>query len=195
MNKILYYALMTTTLLCSCGGKKNVGNKTDEVKTEVTAHDTVIADIVEKSDIAEANDATEVSDTTKKSLNDIRFAGWTEKEWLDNEYIRTLRRYLDDYSKGWIENEELGPYRKLTKGQFVVGQIEPFMLGGVFMYIMFVDEPEKVFTVCVYSEVNAATEEVGNYSVRDITYQSEVPGIPKELLQQMIQEHPEMKVW
>ncbi len=115
MNKTLYYALMATTLLCSCGGKKNVDNKTDEVKTEVTAHDTVIADIVEKSDIAEANDATEVSDTTKKSLNDIRFAGWTEKEWLDNEYIRTLRRYLDDYSKGRVDNEALIPYRKLTK--------------------------------------------------------------------------------
>ena len=169
---------MLVALLCSCGGKRN-----DELKTEVTAHDTVAAD------------TAEVSDTTKKSLNDIRFAGWTEKEWLDNEYIRTLRQYLDDYSQGKIENEELEPYRHLTKGQFVVGQIEPFMLGGVFMYIMFVDDPEKVFTVCVYSEVDAEAEKVLNYEVRSIEYQSEVPGIPKELLLQMIQEHPEMKVW
>lgn len=178
-----WYFVLAAVLLCSCGGKRNVDNGVDELKTEVTAHDTMAAD------------TAEVSDTTKKSLNDIRFAGWTEKEWLDNEYIRTLRRYLDDYSKGKIEDEALEPYRHLTKGQFVVGQIEPFMLGGVFMYIMFVDDPEKVFTVCVYSKVDAEAEKVLSYEVRSITYQSEVPGIPKELLQQMIQEHPEMKVW
>lgn len=182
MKRVLCYAMMAI-LLCSCGGKKSVDSNVDESKIEVTAHDTRVAD------------TTELSDTTQKSLNDIRFAGWTEKEWLDNEYIRTLRRYLDDYSKGKIENEVLDPYRKLTKGQFVVGQIEPFMLGGVFMYIMFVDDPEKVFTVCVYSEVDSETAEVGKYEVRYIEYQSEVPGIPKDLLQQMIQEHPEMKVW
>ena len=184
MKKTLYYAMLVA-LLCSCGGKKNVDYNVnnDGASTEVTAHDIVEAD------------TAEASDTTKKSLNDIRFAGWTEKEWLDNEFIRTLRRYLDDYSKGKIEHEALNPYRHLTKGQFVVGQIEPFMLGGVFMYIMFVDDPGKVFTVCVYSEVNSETEEIGKHEVRSIEYQSEVPGIPKELLQQMIQEHPEMKVW
>ena len=182
MKKTLCCAMLVA-LLCSCGGKRNVDNDVYELKIEVTAHDTVAADT------AEAND------TTKKSLNDIRFAGWTKKEWLDNEYIRTLRRYLNDYSQGKIENEELEPYRHLTKGEFVVGQIEPFMLGGVFMYIMFVDDPDKVFTVCVYSEVNSETEEVGKHEVRSITYQTEVPGIPKELLQQMMQEHPEMKVW
>ena len=177
--------ILASILLCSCGGKKNVDYNVnnDGASTEVTAHDTVAADIAE------------VSNTTKKSLNDIRFAGWTEKEWLDNEYIRTLRQYLDDYSQGKIENEELEPYRHLTKGQFVVGQIEPFMLGGVFMYIMFVDDPEKVFTVCVYSEVNSETEEIGKHEVRSIEYQSEVPGMPKELLQQIMKEHPEQKVW
>ena len=177
--------VLASILLCSCGGKKNVDYNVnnDGASTEVTAHDTVAADIAE------------VSNTTKKSLNDIRFAGWTEKEWLDNEYIRTLRQYLDDYSQGKIENEELEPYRHLTKGQFVVGQIEPFMLGGVFMYIMFVDDPEKVFTVCVYSEVNSETEEIGKHEVRSIEYQSEVPGMPKELLQQIMKEHPEQKVW
>ena len=74
--------ILASILLCSCGGKKNVDYNVnnDGASTEVTAHDTVAAD------------TAEVSDTTKKSLNDIRFAGWTEKEWLDNEYIRTLRR-------------------------------------------------------------------------------------------------------
>lgn len=183
MKKVLL--TMVVALLCSCGGKKNVDVDTDidEVKTEVMGHDTVMAD------------TTALEEAPKKSLNDIRFAGWTEKEWLDNEYIRTLRRYLDDYSQGKIEDESLDPYRELTKSRFVVGQIEPFLLGGVFMYVMFVDEPEKVFIVVVYSEVDSEAEKVLNYEVRSITYTNAVEGMPKELLQQIIKEHPEQKVW
>ena len=37
--------------------------------------------------------------STGKSLNDIRFDGWERSDWLDNEYIRTLRIYLDDYNR------------------------------------------------------------------------------------------------
>ena len=36
---------------------------------------------------------------TQKTLNDIRFDGWERSDWLDNEYIRTLRKYLDDYNR------------------------------------------------------------------------------------------------
>lgn len=192
MKKALYYA-MVTVQLCSCGGKRNVNanvdTNIDEVRTEDARYDTI------EVETAMCADTTAMEETPKRSLNDIRFAGWTEKEWLDNEYIRTLRRYLNDYSQGKIENEELEPYRHLTKGKFVVGQIEPFMLGGVLIYIMFVDEPEKVFAVTVYSEVNSKTEEILNYEVRTISYMSEIEGMPKELLQQLIKEYPEQKVW
>ena len=46
----------------------------------------------------------EVADDTPKgvALNDIRFAGWGRNEWADNEYIRTLRKYLDEYNSGRI---------------------------------------------------------------------------------------------
>ena len=192
MKKALYYA-MVTVLLCSCGGKKNtnanVDTNVDSVRTEETGYDTI------EVETAMCADTTAMEETPKRSLNDIRFAGWTEKEWLDNEYIRTLHRYLDDYSRGKIEDESLDPYRELTKSKFVVGQIESFLLGGVFMYIMFVDEPEKVFSVTVYSEVNSTTEEILNYEVRSINYRSELEGMPKEMLQQIIKEHPEQKVW
>lgn len=181
--------ILVFALLCGCDGNKKTDNIADVVKSEVVDRDSMVVDSIEVCDTIQANN------TAKKSLNDIRFAGWTEKEWLDNEYIRTLRLYLNEFSKGRIENEMLEPYRKLTKGKFVVGQIEPFLLGGVFIYIMFIEEPEKVFAVTVYSEVDSETAEVGKHEVRSITYQTEVPGIPKELLQQMMQEHPEMKVW
>lgn len=47
---------------------------------------------------------TAAKDTARKSLNDIRFEGWKEQDWLDNEYIRALRKYIDAYNKGEIED-------------------------------------------------------------------------------------------
>lgn len=60
---------------------------------------------------------------TGKSLNDIRFDGWERNDWLDNEYIRTLRKYLDDYNKGIVSNPNLDPYKEQIKGQFVINDI------------------------------------------------------------------------
>lgn len=44
---------------------------------------------------------------TRKTLNEIRFNGWERSDWLDNEYIRTLRKYLDYYNNGIVSNYEL----------------------------------------------------------------------------------------
>ena len=58
--------------------------------------------------------AIQVADTigTRKTLNDIRFDGWERSDWLDNEYIRTLRKYLDDYNSGKVSNTNLDPYKE-----------------------------------------------------------------------------------
>ncbi|MDY3266441.1 MAG: hypothetical protein SOX26_02730 [Phocaeicola sp.] len=66
--------------------------------------------------------------STGKSLNDIRFDGWEESDWLDNEYIRILRKYLDDYNKGIVSNTNLDPYKEQIKGQFVIYDINPYLL-------------------------------------------------------------------
>ena len=43
--------------------------------------------------VVNADSSQELEDVADngKSLNDIRFANFTEKDWLDNEYIRELR--------------------------------------------------------------------------------------------------------
>lgn len=61
----------------------------------------------------------------QKTLNEIRFDGWDRGDWLDNEYIRTLRKYLDDYNSGKVSNANLGPYKEQVKGKFVVYDITP----------------------------------------------------------------------
>ena len=77
-------------------------------------------------------DATiESTDTigTQRTLNDIRFNGWERNDWLDNEYIRTLRKYLDDYYAGKVGNSDLDPYKEQIKGKFVIYSIEPCLSG------------------------------------------------------------------
>ena len=68
-----------------------------------------------------------------KTLNDIRFKDWDRSDWLDNEYIRTLRKYLDDYNKGTVSNPNLDPYKEHIKGQFVIYDITPYILGGAYI--------------------------------------------------------------
>ncbi len=136
-----------------------------------------------------------ISGNASKVLNDIRFDGWTVEDWLDNNYIRTLRDYVDAYNRGEIEDSTLTPFKELLKGQFVVERIEEFLLGGVYMNITFVDDPEKVFIAWVYSEVNPDTEEVGPYECRDFRFEDRLIGCTKEELLKIKAEHPEMIFW
>ena len=73
----------------------------------------ILAFSMEYSNLKQDIDRTlQTTDTISagKSLNDIRFDGWEDSNWLDNEYIRTLRKYLDDYNDGIVSNPALDPY-------------------------------------------------------------------------------------
>lgn len=83
----------------------------------------ILAFSMEYSNLKQDIDRTlQTTDTisTGKSLNDIRFDGWEDSNWLDNEYIRTLRKYLDDYNDGIVSNPALDPYKEHIKGQFII---------------------------------------------------------------------------
>ena len=130
-----------------------------------------------------------------KSLNDIRFAGWTEKEWLDNEYIRTLRKYLDAYLNGEKSNLHLDEYKEDIKGKFIIANIEPYLLGGTFIQFSFIEKPNKVFSVWVYSEVDEKTKIISNYDCRGLRLEEYESGLTKEEILQISAEHPELKLW
>ena len=130
------------------------------------------------------------------SLNDIRFANFkTDKDWVDNDYIRTLRSYLDDYTAGVFENSELEPYRKGLKSQFVIFNTEPFLAGGLLIRVVFLEMPDKVFDGWVYSFVNEETEKVTEYEVRYLTLEPEESGLTKEDILQVVSETPDLKFW
>ena len=141
--------------------------------------------------------ATQVSDTigTRKTLNEIRFDGWERSDWLDNEYIRTLRKYLDDYNKGVVNNPALDPYKEQIKGQFVVYDINPYLLGGALIRITFLDMPDRVFSSWIYSNVDEKKEIVESYEFRSISIEEETTDMTKEDILQAIKEMEGLKLW
>ena len=130
-----------------------------------------------------------------KGLNDIRFADFKDEDWLDNEYIRCLRKYLDDYNSGKIKDGGLDPYKKKVRGKFVIGSVHPYLLGGLFIRIMFVDNPDDIFSAWVYSSVDMETETILDYSVHGISHDDERSGFTTEDVLSLLKKHPEQKVW
>ena len=128
-------------------------------------------------------------------LNAIRFANFEEKDWLDNDYIRALRKYLDDYNAGKEEDENLDQYKDKIKGQFVIGSASPFIAGGMFIQFIFIDSPSEMFTTWVYSDVDEDAGKITGYSVRDITLATDDSGFTKEEILELMKEHPELKIW
>lgn len=130
-----------------------------------------------------------------KSLNDIRFAGWTEDNYYDNDYYRMIRAYIDDYNAGKIEAPSLDPYKDYLKGKFVMDSFERAILGGAFIAISFVDKPDKVFASWVYSTVDRETETVTGYEVRYVEFYCDDETMTTEEIQQYLKEVPKAKMW
>lgn len=158
----------------------------------------ILAFSMEYSNLKQDIDRTlQTTDTISsgKTLNEIRFNGWERSDWLDNEYIRTLRKYLDNYNNGIVSNPALDPYREQIKGQFVVYDINPYLLGGAFIRITFLDMPNRVFSSWIYSEVNEDKEIVENYEFRSISIEEETTDMTKEDILQAIKEMDGIKLW
>lgn len=132
---------------------------------------------------------------TQRTLNDIRFEGWERNEWLDNEYIRTLRKYLDDYNNSIVSNPVLDPYKEQIEGQFVVYDINSYLLGGALIRITFLDMPNRVFSSWIYSDVDEKKGIVENYEFRSIVIEEERTNMTKEDILQAIKEMDGLKLW
>lgn len=146
------------------------------------------------------NDSIEdiISDDTiynSKSLNDIRFSGFKDIDWIDNDYIRTLRLYIDAYNNGLVVNSYLDPYRNVLKDKFVVYDVEPFIAGGLFIRIFFLNMPRLVFGAWVYSDVDVETESILDYDVRIMKKDKIETDFTKEKVLEIIKERPELKLW
>lgn len=136
------------------------------------------------------------ANVTGRSLNDIRFKNWTDKDWYDNDYFRELRKYLDACYQGEIVDKNLEPYKSALRGQFAILNASPYISGGMFVSIVFLEVPNKIFDVGIYSDVDEDTETIVDYHVRGvIPREDEESGLTKNDILTIIKEHPENKLW
>lgn len=186
MKKILFLLLVVG--LCAACQQKNKQGTVDAI-TEVN-------ELCESCESCEMSDEELDAELNYKPLNDIRFGGWSDADWLDNDYFRHLRKYVDQWLAGEVECADLEKYReKIGDSKFVIINSEPFVWGGLFIYFAFVETPNLVFQVNVYSDVDEEKEVVTGYSVREIKLSDDEAPFTKEHILNVIKEHPENKMW
>lgn len=202
--KNIFIALMFLTST-ACQGTQT--QKDTDANSQTIETESATAATTDSTDADEAQFPTEVEDDMADipvgGLNAIRFEGWTDKDWLDNDYIREIRKFFNAYSRGDITNErfaDLMPYKSLMKSKFVVVDIQPFIAGGVFMQIVFLDNPKFLFTSWVYGIVAdednlSKAKGVVGYDVRLCKMDADDCPLTKENILEIIKEHPENKLW
>ena len=179
---LTYYLLI---LSCNCQNNSNSKSTVDD-------------SIVDTTSYTVASEDTEYETTegeTRETLNDIRFDGWTKKEWADNEYIREVRRYIDAYNNGEFEDPNLDEYKEYIQGKFAIADIQPYLTGGALIYIIFYDNPEQTFSAHVYSDVDEKTRVVSNYECRRLKNENMDLQFSQEDIRQFLKECPEQKMW
>lgn len=190
MKKLfLLAAIAVTTLLASCSKSSN-----NEKNTPTAPADSIVADTIISEDSLEYQG---------RSLNDIRFENWTEDDWLDNDYLRALRNYLNELTIGELSDDNIPPldpeiqknYEHLFKSKFVLADIHASGIGGVFIYYIFVDEPSLIFRSWVYSYVNEETEKIVGYSVRSLELDENKLDYTKDTFAEWLKQNPHVKLW
>ena len=149
--------------------------------------------IAENNNVMPSNTLEETN--YSESRNDIRFAGWTDKEWVNNEYICTVRKYIDKYLNGEIGESNFDENKDYIKGKFLVISIKPSLFGGVFMHIIFFDNPKNVFSVLVRSDVDEDTGIVSNYECMGLKLEMSDADITQEIILEFLEEYPNHKLW
>ena len=130
-----------------------------------------------------------------RSLNDIRFDGWTDEDWLNNDYIRTLRTYINACYRGEGVCEALTPFREESQSKFVILAIEPALIGGTYILFSFLGAADKVFSTTVYSFVDEEEEKIMGYEVRYIRLLDQESGYTKEEYETYAKEDPRIILW
>lgn len=135
-------------------------------------------------------------ETANDGLNGIRFEEWGDKEWLNNNYIRSVRLYLDAYNLGLVKDEGLDKHKAALKGKFCICSIEPFMGGGAWMHIAFVDDTSFSLRFWVYSFVNESDPvAIEGYDVRGSDLVDEPLGLTTEEIKDILKENPHNQLW
>ncbi|MDL2244252.1 hypothetical protein LJC54_01935 [Parabacteroides sp. OttesenSCG-928-J18] len=189
MKTYLYIIFLLFLVLISCGK-----NKTDSQQQETLLTDTV-SQVIASAKKEAAETIENQSDT--ESLNDIRFGDWKEADWHNNDYFRFLRKCFDDCYIG-IDNEVTESLKKLNlplKSKFVILNAEPYLLGGMFITFVFLEDTETVYNTAVYSVVDEERRIVVEYNFSGLQKLEEKFDLSKEDILKTIEENPILQLW
>ena len=146
------------------------------------------------------------SPNADKSLNEIRFDGWTDDDFFNNDYLRAFRRYMDAYLQGkeFDETEAdpsvLEPYRERLRGKYLVHDVRVFPFGGLLYSLIPIDDAALMLKVWIYSTVED-NGHINAYLVRyvgvaqDIEEMLREEGISKDTLRQRLLKAPWPDLW
>lgn len=132
-------------------------------------------------------------ETANDGLNGIRFEEWSDKEWLNNNYIRSVRLYLDAYNLGLVKDEALDKHKAALKGKFCICSIEPYVYGWTWVHIAFVNDTSFSLRFWVYSFVTDNT--ISGYEVRSADLVDEPLGITTEEIKEILKQNPHNQLW
>ena len=188
INAFLSISLLL--LFLSCGQSQSKSQTEIEEPVELSN-----IDIDVKTNVEAAIDSTIQNSKGEKSANDIRFGNWTETDWYENDYFRFLRKYFDAYCNGEIDASNL-PEKSLLKGKFIIFNSSPYIGGGMFIQLIFINDPDKIFTTNVYSSVDMESETVSkDFFIKGFRLNKEPSGITKKDIFDFLKEAPENKSW
>jgi hypothetical protein len=190
--------VIAVLLLSSCGsGNSRPSAVTTTEQAQQIAHEQITTD-AERIE-PEASDEIEptAENPHNKSLNDIRFGDWTDEDWCDNDYFRYLRKCFDNYYKNEIipDDVDLQPYKSVLSDKFYIGNVEPFIMGGLFITIGFLNTPQILYNAVIYSHVDMETETVTGFTLMNFSQSEQTTDLTRGQILKLIKEHPENKLW
>ena len=107
-----------------------------------------------------------------------------------------MRLYIDAYNLGLVKDEGLDKHKAALKGKFCICSIEPFMGGGAWMHIAFVDDTSFSLRFWVYSFVNESDPAaIEGYDVRGSDLVDEPLGITPEEIKEILKQNPHNQLW
>lgn len=107
-----------------------------------------------------------------------------------------MRLYIDAYNLGLVKDEGLDKHKAALKGTFCICSIEPFMGGGAWMHIAFVDDTSFSLRFWVYSFVNESDPAaIEGYDVRGSDLVDEPLGLTTEEIKDILKENPHNQLW
>ena len=135
----------------------------------------------------------------EESLDEIRFGGWTEEDYWDNDYLRAFRRYMDAWLQGKkmadteADPSTLEPYRDRLRGKFLVFNVRAFSFGGLLYLLVPIDDPYLLLHVWIYSTIDDG--HINEYQVQYVLvslyfeemYREE--GVPEDTFRQWLLEY------